>query len=51
MNEYVVTINGLEHSMLLSDADAKRYGDAAKRVESPVEDKRRKPSNKARTDL
>ena len=28
--EYVVTVGGVDHTMLLSDEDAKRYGDAAK---------------------
>jgi hypothetical protein len=41
---YVVTINGLEYTMLLSAEDAARYGEAAVEVkESP------KPANKART--
>lgn len=45
--EYTVTIGGVEHSMLLSDEDAKRLGDAAKKgaptKEAPT------PKNKART--
>ena len=32
MKEYTVTINGVEHTMQLDDANAKRYGDAAKAV-------------------
>jgi hypothetical protein len=41
---YAVTINGLEHTLLLSAEDAARYGEAAVEVkESP------KPANKART--
>lgn len=32
LKEYVVGINGIPHTMRLNDADAKRYGDAAKPV-------------------
>lgn len=45
MKEYTVTIGGVEHTMLLSDDDAKRYGDAAQ----PVKEKAAPaPKNKAR---
>jgi hypothetical protein len=39
--EYTVTINGIEHTMLLTQEDADRYGDAAVKAGST--------SNKART--
>ena len=42
---YTVTIGGLEHTMLLDDDDAKRYGDAAQ----PASKAASKPANKART--
>lgn len=32
VKEYTVTINGVEHTMQLDDADAERYGEAAKAV-------------------
>lgn len=41
-NEYVVTINGVEHTLLLSPDDAEKYGSAAKKVET----KARVPANK-----
>ena len=34
LKEYTVTIGGVEHTMQLSDEDAKRYGDAAKAEKS-----------------
>ncbi len=37
--EYTVVIGGVEHTMLLDDHDAKRYG---------VEGKQREPDNKGR---
>lgn len=30
MKEYTVTLGGLDHTLLLSDEEAKRYGDLAK---------------------
>jgi hypothetical protein len=42
-NEYTVTIGGREHTMLLTDEDAQRYGDAA------VKAKAKTPKNKSRT--
>ena len=30
MREYVVTVSGIEHTMLLTEADAKRYGAKAR---------------------
>ena len=44
MRDYVVTINGIEMTMRLSDEDAARYGDKAK----PVDSKTATPSAKAR---
>lgn len=41
--EYTVTIGGVEHTLLLSSEDAKRYGDDA------VETKQAEPANKSRT--
>jgi hypothetical protein len=43
MDEYAVTINGIEHRMMLSEEDAERYGDAAQKVKGD------KPETKART--
>lgn len=43
MKKYTVVIGGIEHTMQLSDADAKRY-DA-----QPVAEKKSEPENKART--
>lgn len=45
MKVYTVTIGGIEHTMQLSDEDAKRYGDAAKLVASKSSD----APNKARS--
>lgn len=42
LKEYSVDINGIEHTMRLSESDAKRYGEAAKpanKVEAKTEDK------------
>lgn len=41
-SEYTVEIGGLEHTVLLSEEDAKRYPDA-----KPVAAKSVKPANKA----
>lgn len=46
MKEYVVTIGGLEHTLLLNNEEAERYGDAAKAVSTKSAEK---PSNKSRT--
>lgn len=45
MKEYTVTIGGVDHTLLLTDEDAKRHGDAAK----PVTKAAPKPADKART--
>lgn len=46
MKEYKVVIGGVEHTMQLSDEDAKRYGDDA----TPVGTKQASaPANKSRT--
>lgn len=42
--EYEVTINGVEHTVLLSPEDADRYGDAAREVKAA-----KAPANKAAT--
>ncbi len=44
LKEYTVNIGGVEHTMQLSEEDAKRYGDAAKAAS-----KSSTPSNKSRT--
>lgn len=44
MNEYEIEINGIKHTVLLSDEDAKKYGDAA----APVAEKAKAPGNKSR---
>lgn len=51
MDEYVVTINGVEHTMMLSQEDAERYGDNAKKSSSSstAKSKASAPSNKARS--
>ena len=36
---YIVTINGIEHTMLLDSHDAKRYGSAAKAAPTPTKKK------------
>lgn len=43
MKEYTVTIGGIEHTVQLTDEDAKRLG------AKPVETKQAAPANKART--
>lgn len=40
--EYVLTINGVEHTVLLDAGDAERYGDAAVEVKAKAA-----PANKA----
>lgn len=47
MQEYTVTINGIEHTMLLSPEDAERYGEDAKKVSTSS--KAAAPANKARS--
>lgn len=42
--EYVVTINGIEHTMLLTDEDAKGYGENAKAAGAA--NKAKAPENK-----
>jgi hypothetical protein len=44
MKDYTVLIGGLEHTLTLSEADAKRYGVW---VEAKSEHKAVKPANKA----
>lgn len=44
--EHTVTIGGIEHTMLLDDDDAKRYGDAAVKG-GKVASKVRQPANKS----
>lgn len=43
LKEYTVDIGGVEHTMLLDEADAKRRG------ATPVQQKSRTPQNKAAT--
>jgi hypothetical protein len=43
VKEYTVTINGIEHTMRLSDEDAKRLG-----VQASVVVKSKAPANKSR---
>ena len=43
--EYTVVIGGVEHTLLLTDEDAARYGDAATKGTKAAE----KPTNKSRT--
>ncbi len=47
MDEYTVTIGGVEHTMLLTDEDAKRYGPAAVKAAAKPANKARSASNKA----
>jgi hypothetical protein len=47
MDEYVVTINGIEHTMLLDKEGAERYGDQAKK--SSASTKSATPANKSRS--
>jgi len=46
LNEYTVTINGIEHTMLLTDEDAERYGDNAKKGGATATKKASAPANK-----
>lgn len=46
-NEYEVEIGGVTHTLLLTDDDAKRYGEAAKKQAAPA-NKAATPSNKGR---
>lgn len=46
LKPYVVKINGLDHTLRLNEADAKRYGERAKPVTGK---KQSKPKNKAKT--
>jgi hypothetical protein len=50
MDEYEIEINGVPHTVQLSDEDAKRYGDAATptKGKQPA-NKSRKPANKSGT--
>jgi len=56
MDEYTVTINGIEHTLLLTEADAKRWGDNAvkkgststKQATTPATKKQAAPQNKTR---
>lgn len=48
MEEYTVTINGIEHTMLLTPEDAERYGENAKKASS-TSSKASTPANKARS--
>jgi hypothetical protein len=48
MDEYTVTINGIDHTMLLDEEDAKRYGDkAVKAAKQSQTKKATAPANKA----
>lgn len=40
-SEYTVDINGVEHTMLLTEEDAKRYGDSATKAKAKA------PANKS----
>ncbi|MFD7157954.1 hypothetical protein ACXJJ3_08745 [Kribbella sp. WER1] len=46
LTEYTVTINGIEHTMLLSETDAEKYGDAAKKAGAATK-KATAPANKS----
>lgn len=47
MKVYTVKINGLEHTLQLSDEDAERYGKAAVEVKpDPAENKARRAATK-----
>jgi len=56
MDEYTVSINGIEHTLLLSPEDAKRWGDNAvkkgstgtKQSTAPATKKQAAPQNKTR---
>lgn len=45
-SEYTVLVGGVEHTMLLTDADAERYGENAKKSSGR---KAAEPENKSRT--
>ena len=48
LEEYTVTINGIEHTMLLSEEDAEKYGDQAKKsAKQPQTKKTAAPANKS----
>jgi len=49
MDEYVVDINGLPHTMQLSPEDADRLGARASRVDRTPEPKKASPANKSRS--
>lgn len=50
MDEYVVVISGIEHTVQLPDDQAKAAGlERKKKVAPPVADKARPVANKART--
>jgi hypothetical protein len=46
LSEYTVTIGGIDHTMMLTEDDAARYGDNAKKGGSKQADP---PANKSRT--
>ncbi|MFF1820389.1 hypothetical protein ACFVWG_23995 [Kribbella sp. NPDC058245] len=46
LTEYTVTINGIEHTMLLSDEDATRYGELAVKADKPATKRAPSPANK-----
>lgn len=49
--EYVVTVGGIPHTLLLDEADAKRYGVAQepKKAKEPEAKQAPAPKNKARS--
>jgi len=47
VSEYTVKINNIDHVMLLSEEDAKRYGDLATKNKKSVLSKVRQPANKS----
>jgi hypothetical protein len=50
LKKYVLRVDGKESTVLLSDEDAERYGDAATPVDAQSTEgtKKREPQNKAR---
>lgn len=50
MNEYVIDINGIEHTIQLSDADAKARGlqPASKAAAAPADKARKTVTNKSK---
>jgi hypothetical protein len=50
LKKYVLRVDGKESTVLLSDEDAERYGDAATPVDAQSTEgtKKREPHNKAR---